>query len=133
VFVNSRAHGIALPPWPESKTEEDYFLGFQKWADNIRQTHKELTHPLDKQAQNITAPPTNTPKSSTRQLTYTNNTQSYEFEEQMVTLAGYCVHSTVIPAIVPKTIFATSEEIDGKELLFSNGGGCYGKRGKQGR
>ncbi len=33
VFVNSRAHGIALPPWLESKTEDDYFLGFQKWAD----------------------------------------------------------------------------------------------------
>ncbi len=44
---------------------------------------------------------------------------------QMVTLAGYCVHSTVVPAIVPKLFFAPSEEIDGKELLFSNGGGCY--------
>jgi hypothetical protein len=43
----------------------------------------------------------------------------------MVTLAGYCVHSTVVPAIVPKKCFAPSEEIDGKELLFSNGGGCY--------
>ncbi len=35
VFVNSRTHGLALPPWPESKTEDNYFLGFQKWADNI--------------------------------------------------------------------------------------------------
>ena len=43
----------------------------------------------------------------------------------LVTLAGYCVHSTVVPAIVPKFVFAPSEEIDGKELLFSNGGGCY--------
>jgi hypothetical protein len=51
---------------------------------------------------------------------------------QMVTLAGYCVHSTVVPAIVPKTFFAPSEEIHGKELLLSNGGGCYGKRGKRG-
>jgi hypothetical protein len=46
-------------------------------------------------------------------------------KELVVTLAGYCVHSTVVPAIVPKNIFAPSEEIDGKELLFSNGGGCY--------
>ena len=43
----------------------------------------------------------------------------------LVTLAGYCVHSTVVPAIVPEFVFAPSEEIDGKELLFSNGGGCY--------
>ncbi len=40
----------------------------------------------------------------------------------MVTLAGYCVHSTVVPAIVPKIIFAPSEEIHVKELLLSNGG-----------
>ncbi len=66
VFVNSRAHGIALRPWPESKTEDDYFLGFQKWADNIRKTHKQLT-------QNIKVPPS-----------YTNNTQSYEFEEEVL-------------------------------------------------
>jgi hypothetical protein len=66
VFINSRAHGIALPPWPESKTEDDYFLGFQKWADNMRQTHKQLT-------QNIKVPPL-----------YTNNTQSYEFEEKIL-------------------------------------------------
>ena len=66
VFVNSRAHGIALPPWPASKTEDDYFLGFQKWADKIRQTHKQLT-------QNIKVPPT-----------YTNNTQTYEFEEEIL-------------------------------------------------
>ncbi len=51
----------------------------------------------------------------------------------LVTLAGYCVHSTVVPAIVPKTNFAPSEEIHGKELLLSNGGGCYGKKGKRGR
>ncbi len=43
----------------------------------------------------------------------------------MVTLAGYCVHSTLVPAIVPKFFLAPTEEIDGKELLFSNGGGCY--------
>ncbi len=45
----------------------------------------------------------------------------------MVTLAGYCVHSTVVPAIVivPKFVFAPSEEIDGKELLFSKGGGNW--------
>jgi hypothetical protein len=42
----------------------------------------------------------------------------------LVTLAGYCVHSTVVPAIVPKVVFAPSEEIHGKELLFSNGGGA---------
>jgi hypothetical protein len=50
----------------------------------------------------------------------------------MVTLAGYCAHSTVVPAIVPKIIFAPSEDIHVKELLLSNGGGCYGKRGKRG-
>ncbi len=50
----------------------------------------------------------------------------------MVTLAGYCVHSTVVPAIVPKIIFAPGEEIHMKELLLSDGGGCYGKRGKRG-
>ncbi len=43
----------------------------------------------------------------------------------MVTLAGYCIHSTVVPAIVPKYFLPPSEEIHGKELLFSNGGGCY--------
>jgi hypothetical protein len=52
---------------------------------------------------------------------------------QLVTLAGYCVHSTVVPAIVPKIYFAPSEEIHGKELLVCNGGGCYGKRRKRGR
>jgi hypothetical protein len=52
----------------------------------------------------------------------------------MVTLAGYCVliHSTVVPAIVPKTNFAPSEKIQVKELLLSNGRGCAGKRGKRG-
>jgi hypothetical protein len=44
----------------------------------------------------------------------------------VVTLAGYCViHSTVVPAIEPKNNFAPSEEIDGKELLFSN---AYGTK-----
>jgi hypothetical protein len=43
----------------------------------------------------------------------------------MVTLAGYCVHSTVVPAIVPKTNFAPSEEIHMKELSFSIGEKCY--------
>jgi hypothetical protein len=46
-------------------------------------------------------------------------------EDPLVTLAGYCVHSTVVPAIVPKIFLAPSEEIHGKELLFSNDGGCY--------
>jgi hypothetical protein len=40
------------------------------------------------------------------------------------------VHSTVVPAIVPKTFFAPSEEIDGKELLLSNGGGGAMERGE---
>jgi hypothetical protein len=46
-------------------------------------------------------------------------------DHMMVTLAGYCIHSTVVPAIVPKYFLAPTEEIHGKELLFSNGGGCY--------
>jgi hypothetical protein len=50
----------------------------------------------------------------------------------LVTLAGYCVHSTVVPAIVPKTFFAPSEEIHGKELSVFIDWGCYGKRGKRG-
>jgi hypothetical protein len=43
------------------------------------------------------------------------------------------MYSTVAPAIVPRTFFAPSDEIHVKELLLSNGGGCYGKRGKRGK
>jgi hypothetical protein len=55
----------------------------------------------------------------------------------MATLARYFVHSTVVPAIVSKLFFAPSEgediiNVNVKELLLSNGGGCYGKTGKRG-
>ncbi len=33
---------------------------------------------------------------------------------------------------MPKFVFAPTEEIHVKELLLSNGGGCFGKRGMQG-
>jgi hypothetical protein len=59
-----------------------------------------------------------------RRMTSENLNQA---NRSLVTLAGYCVHSTVVPAIVPKNVFAPSEEIHVKELLLSNGGGCYGK------
>ncbi len=50
----------------------------------------------------------------------------------LVTLAGYYVHSTLVPAVVPKTFFAPSEKIHIKKLFLSNGRGCAGKRGKRG-
>ncbi len=50
----------------------------------------------------------------------------------MVTLAGYCVHSTVVPAIVPILFFAPTEEIVWKEKVLSNGRRCIGKRRKEG-
>ncbi len=50
----------------------------------------------------------------------------------LVTLAGYCVHSTLVPAIVPKLFFAPSEEIHMKKIFLSNGRGRAGKRGKRG-
>jgi hypothetical protein len=31
-----------------------------------------------------------------------------------------------------QNVFSPSDDIHGKELLLSNGGGCYGKRGKRG-
>ncbi len=49
----------------------------------------------------------------------------------MVTLAGYCVHSTLVPAIVPFFFFAPSEKIHMKKSFLSNGRGCAGKRGKE--
>ena len=47
-----------------------------------------------------------------------------------VTLAGYCSHSTLVPAIVPKTFFAPSEKIHMKKLFLSNGRGVRWKEGK---
>jgi hypothetical protein len=46
----------------------------------------------------------------------------------VVTLAGYCVYSTVVPAIVPKSIFAPSEVFHMKKNDLSNGRRCFGKR-----
>ena len=61
-----------------------------------------------------------------RNLNFTNTLyQLAYYQVLLVTLAGYCVHSTVVPVIVPKIFFAPSEEIDGKELLLSNAEGCY--------
>ncbi len=47
-----------------------------------------------------------------------------KLETSLVTPAGYCIHSTVVPAIVPKYFLPPTEGIRGKELLFSIGGGC---------
>ena len=37
-----------------------------------------------------------------------------EKQRQLVTLAGYCVHSTLVPAIVPILFFPPTEQIDYK-------------------
>ena len=50
----------------------------------------------------------------------------------MVTLAGYCVHSTLVPAIVPILFFPPTEQIDYKGKFSSNGRRCVGKRRKEG-
>jgi hypothetical protein len=44
----------------------------------------------------------------------------------MVTLAGYYIHSTLVPVIVPKCFFPPSEEIDVKDSFLSNGRGRVG-------
>ncbi len=44
----------------------------------------------------------------------------------LVTLAGYYIHSTLVPAIVPKNKFPPSEEIDVKDSFLSNGRGRVG-------
>ncbi len=41
-------------------------------------------------------------------------------DSTVVTLAGYCVHSTVVPAIVPIFVFAPTEEIHVMENVVSN-------------
>ena len=50
----------------------------------------------------------------------------------VVTLAGYCVHSTLVPAIVPILFFPPTEQIDYKGKFSSNGRRCFGKRRKEG-
>jgi hypothetical protein len=49
-------------------------------------------------------------------------------KSHLVTLAGYYVYSTVVPAIVPKFVLAPSEVFHMKKNDFSNGRRCFGKR-----
>ncbi len=46
--------------------------------------------------------------------------------DSLVTLAGYYIHSTLVPVIVPKCFFPPSEEIDVKDSFLSNGRGRVG-------
>ncbi len=50
----------------------------------------------------------------------------------MATLRRYCVHSTLVPVVVPIFVPPHDWEIHMKELLLSNGRVLDGKRGKRG-
>ncbi len=50
----------------------------------------------------------------------------------LATLRRYCVHSTLVPVVVPIFFFPHDWEIYMKELLLSNGRVLDGKRGKRG-
>jgi hypothetical protein len=50
----------------------------------------------------------------------------------MATLRRYCVHSTLVPVVVPNFFSPHDWEIHMKELLLSNGRVLDGKRGKRG-
>ena len=86
LFAHGREHKITLPDWPENKNEDDYFLGFQAWADSMRTTHAELLHGKGRKAEEDNSPstPFNTPPPhpDTNKDSYTNNTQAYDFEEE---------------------------------------------------
>jgi hypothetical protein len=44
LFAHGREYEITLPDWPENKNEDNYFVGFQTWADSLQTTHAELLH-----------------------------------------------------------------------------------------
>jgi hypothetical protein len=48
---------------------------------------------------------------------------------KLATLRRYCVHSTLVPVVVPIYFFPHDWKIYMKELLLSNGRVLYGKRG----
>ena len=65
-------------------------------------------------------------------MKYKDIPYSNELQPELVTLRRYCVHSTLVPAIVPRFFFPHDWKIHMKELLLSNGRGLDEKRIKRG-
>jgi hypothetical protein len=69
---------------------------------------------------------------SLRQDVFSKRTHNPVYPRKVATLRRYCVHSTLVPAVVPIFVFPHDWEIHMKELLLSNGRVLGGKRGKWG-